>query len=97
MNNLTYLKNQLTAAGHSIHRFIGWQLETDHGTFTLYDETVFLNSTMLSDKEVKEIVSGKPQTKKSKESKSRVSTLQTVQSKRSKETSSRKSGSGKAK
>jgi hypothetical protein len=84
------------AAGHPIRRFEGWKLETDHGSFILYDEQVYLNGELLSSVKLKETINGKPQATQSKEPASRLPDVQTAQGKRSKAGSSRKGGAGKA-
>jgi hypothetical protein len=97
MNSLTDLKKQLSDRGHPIIGFEGWWLETHHGRFTLSDETVYLDGKSQSSKEVKEIVNGEPQARKSKEPTRRVPDVQAAQGKRSKAEPARKSGSGKGK
>ena len=97
MDSLTSLKNQLVVKQHPIIRFVGWQLETDHGIFTLADEQVYLDNKLLSTQELKEIINGEPQARQSKEPESRMPDVQTAQGKRSKAGSTRKGRSGKAK
>jgi hypothetical protein len=96
MDSLTSLKNQLSANGHRIIRFVGYELETDHGIFTLYDEEVYLNKELLPTVKVKEIINGKPQARQSKEPTSRVSDVQTAQGERRKAGTTRKGRTGKA-